>query len=158
MERSSFVLRVETDAREALDFGQRLGVVGLGPGGGQLELQQHTLGVHEVEEIGVARLVGDMSDLDGLTPLGDERVAEETDAPLRIAEVVQRVLEVHGDPVVGVAEGSDRARPSGACLLLGGTVIAQLVHIGAMYTPWLGDVLGAEPVSFAQWLTLLGAP
>ena len=41
-------------------------------------------------------------------------------------------------------------------LLLAGTVIAQLVHIGAMYTPWLGDVLGASPVSFEQWLTLLG--
>ena len=41
-------------------------------------------------------------------------------------------------------------------LLLAGTVIAQLVHIGAMYTPWLGDVLGASPVSFQQWLTLLG--
>ena len=41
-------------------------------------------------------------------------------------------------------------------LLLGGTLIAQLVHIGAMYTPWLGDVLGASPVTFDQWLTLLG--
>jgi len=41
-------------------------------------------------------------------------------------------------------------------LLLMGTVIAQLVHIGAMYTPWLGDVLGASPVSFEQWLTLFG--
>ena len=41
-------------------------------------------------------------------------------------------------------------------LLLGGTVIAQLIHIGAMYTPWLGDVLGASPVSFDQWLKLLG--
>jgi len=41
-------------------------------------------------------------------------------------------------------------------LLLAGTVIAQLVHIGAMYTPWLGDVLGASPVSFEQWLMLLG--
>jgi Ca2+-transporting ATPase len=41
-------------------------------------------------------------------------------------------------------------------LLLVGTVIAQLIHIGAMYTPWLGDVLGASPVSFEQWLTLLG--
>jgi magnesium-transporting ATPase (P-type) len=41
-------------------------------------------------------------------------------------------------------------------LLLGGTIVAQLVHIGAMYTPWLGDVLGASPVSFSQWLTLLG--
>jgi len=41
-------------------------------------------------------------------------------------------------------------------LLLGGTIIAQLVHIGAMYTPWLGEVLGASPVSFSQWLTLLG--
>jgi magnesium-transporting ATPase (P-type) len=41
-------------------------------------------------------------------------------------------------------------------LLLGGTIIAQMVHIGAMYTPWLKDVLGASPVSFAQWVTLLG--
>ena len=41
-------------------------------------------------------------------------------------------------------------------LLLGGTIIAQLVHIGAMYTPWLGDVLGASPVTIEQWLTLLG--
>ena len=41
-------------------------------------------------------------------------------------------------------------------LLLGGTVVAQCVHIGAMYTPWLSDVLGAYPVSFEQWLTLLG--
>ena len=41
-------------------------------------------------------------------------------------------------------------------LLLGGTIIAQLVHIGAMHTPWLGDVLGASPVTFEQWLSLLG--
>ncbi|NNE63248.1 MAG: ATPase, partial [Gammaproteobacteria bacterium] len=41
-------------------------------------------------------------------------------------------------------------------LLLGGTIAAQLIHIGAMYTPWLGDVLGASPVTFQQWLTLLG--
>ncbi|UCH42026.1 MAG: HAD-IC family P-type ATPase [Gammaproteobacteria bacterium] len=40
-------------------------------------------------------------------------------------------------------------------LLLGGTIIAQLVHIGAMYTPWIGDVLGASPVSLEQWSTLL---
>jgi len=49
-----------------------------------------------------------------------------------------------------------RHNPMRNKLLLGGTIIAQLVHIGAMYTPWLGDVLGASPVSFAQWLTLLG--
>jgi Ca2+-transporting ATPase len=41
-------------------------------------------------------------------------------------------------------------------LLLIGMLAAQLIHIGAMYTPWLGDVLGAYPVSFTQWLTLLG--
>jgi len=40
-------------------------------------------------------------------------------------------------------------------LLLMGTLIAQLLHIGAMYTPWLGDVLGVQPVSFLQWLGLL---
>ena len=41
-------------------------------------------------------------------------------------------------------------------LLLFGTALAQLIHIGAMYTPWLGDVLGAQPVSFKNWLILLG--
>ena len=41
-------------------------------------------------------------------------------------------------------------------LLLFGTALAQLIHIGAMYTPWLGDVLGAQPVSFQNWLMLLG--
>lgn len=39
-------------------------------------------------------------------------------------------------------------------LLLGGTLVAQLVHIGAMYTPWLGEVLGASPVTLQQWFTL----
>jgi Ca2+-transporting ATPase len=49
-----------------------------------------------------------------------------------------------------------RHNPMRNKLLLGGTIVAQLVHIGAMYTPWLGDVLGASPVTFAQWITLLG--
>jgi Ca2+-transporting ATPase len=40
-------------------------------------------------------------------------------------------------------------------LLLAGTVLAQLVHIGAMYTPWLKGVLGVQPVSFGKWLELL---
>jgi len=34
--------------------------------------------------------------------------------------------------------------------------VAQLVHIGAMYTPWLSDVLGLSPISLQQWFTLLG--
>jgi magnesium-transporting ATPase (P-type) len=41
-------------------------------------------------------------------------------------------------------------------LLLFGTIIAQLVHIAAMYTPGLRDVLGIAPVSLDQWLALLG--
>ena len=32
---------------------------------------------------------------------------------------------------------------------------AQLIHIGAMYTPWISDVLGIAPVSFCHWLQLL---
>ena len=40
-------------------------------------------------------------------------------------------------------------------LLLVGTIIAQAVHLAAMYTPWLREVLGVEPVSFQQWLGLL---
>ena len=41
-------------------------------------------------------------------------------------------------------------------ILLIGTVVAQLVHIGAMYTPWLSDVLDIQPVSPQHWLQLLG--
>jgi len=41
-------------------------------------------------------------------------------------------------------------------LLVVGTGLAQLVHIGAMYTPWLKDVLGVQPVTFTEWLQLLG--
>ncbi len=40
-------------------------------------------------------------------------------------------------------------------LLLLGTVTAQLVHIGAMYTPWINDVLHIRPVSLHHWLELL---
>jgi len=41
-------------------------------------------------------------------------------------------------------------------LLLFGTAAAQLVHIGAMYTPWISDVLHIQPVSPQHWLGLLG--
>jgi len=40
-------------------------------------------------------------------------------------------------------------------ILLIGTAIAQLVHIGAMYTPWISDVLQIQPVSLQHWLELL---
>ena len=41
-------------------------------------------------------------------------------------------------------------------ILLFGTATAQLVHIGAMYTPWVSDVLRIQPVSLHHWLQLLG--
>ena len=40
-------------------------------------------------------------------------------------------------------------------VLLIGTIVAQLVHIGAMYTPWISDVLHIQPVSPQHWLELL---
>ena len=40
-------------------------------------------------------------------------------------------------------------------ILLFGTMAAQLIHIGAMYTPWINDVLGVSPVSIDHWLELL---
>ena len=39
-------------------------------------------------------------------------------------------------------------------LLLFGTLAAQAIHIGAMYTPWLRDVLSIQPVSLEHWLKL----
>ena len=41
-------------------------------------------------------------------------------------------------------------------LLLFGTIMAQLIHISAMYIPWLQEALGASPISFEHWLELLG--
>jgi Ca2+-transporting ATPase len=41
-------------------------------------------------------------------------------------------------------------------LLLLGTLVAQLVHIGALYTPGLREVLGVAPVSLQAWSVLLG--
>ena len=46
--------------------------------------------------------------------------------------------------------------PLGNRILLFGTLAAQLIHIGAMYTPWLNDVLRIQPVSPQHWLQLLG--
>jgi Ca2+-transporting ATPase len=40
-------------------------------------------------------------------------------------------------------------------LLLFGTMAAQLIHIGAMYVPWLSDVLAIQPVTPRQWLGVL---
>lgn len=40
-------------------------------------------------------------------------------------------------------------------LLFFGTIAAQLVHIGAMYTPGLREVLGVQPVSLEHWIELL---
>jgi len=48
-----------------------------------------------------------------------------------------------------------RHNPMRNRLLLFGTLIAQLVHIGAMYTPGLSHVLGIQPVSPGNWLQLL---
>ncbi len=49
-----------------------------------------------------------------------------------------------------------RHNPMRNRILLFGTLIAQSIHIGAMYTPWISDVLGIQPVSIEHWLQLLG--
>ncbi|WJW74324.1 HAD-IC family P-type ATPase [Thiohalobacter sp. IOR34] len=41
-------------------------------------------------------------------------------------------------------------------LLLFGTLTAQLIHIGAMYTPGIREILRIQPVSPQHWLQLLG--
>jgi magnesium-transporting ATPase (P-type) len=40
-------------------------------------------------------------------------------------------------------------------ILLIGTLAAQGVHIAAMYTPWISDVLRIQPISLSHWLELL---
>jgi len=40
--------------------------------------------------------------------------------------------------------------------LLYGTLAAQAIHIGAMYTPWLADTLRIAPISLPDWFELLG--
>ena len=42
-------------------------------------------------------------------------------------------------------------------LLFGTVAGAQALHIGAMYTPWLKDVLRIEPISLEDWAWLLAA-
>jgi len=41
-------------------------------------------------------------------------------------------------------------------ILFFGLLGAQLIHIGAMYTPVIKDILGIHPVSLAHWAELLG--
>jgi len=48
-----------------------------------------------------------------------------------------------------------RHNPMRNPLLLFGTAAAQLIHIGAMYTPWISDVLQIQPLSLQHWLVLL---
>jgi len=40
-------------------------------------------------------------------------------------------------------------------VLLFGTLAAQSIHVAAMYTPWLRDVLRMQPVTLVHWLELL---
>jgi magnesium-transporting ATPase (P-type) len=48
-----------------------------------------------------------------------------------------------------------RLNPLRNPVLLFGTIIAQTIHIGAMYTPWISDVLTIQPVTPQHWLQLL---
>ena len=41
-------------------------------------------------------------------------------------------------------------------LLLLGTALAQLLHIGAMHTPGVQQLLEVQPVTFGEWIALLG--
>jgi len=40
-------------------------------------------------------------------------------------------------------------------LLLFGTITAQLIHIGAMYTPGLNQILDIQPIALSEWFTFL---
>jgi Ca2+-transporting ATPase len=49
-----------------------------------------------------------------------------------------------------------RHNPMRNPLLLFGTLAAQLIHIGAMYTPWISEVLDIQPITPQHWMELLG--
>ncbi len=49
-----------------------------------------------------------------------------------------------------------RHNPMRNPLLLFGTLTAQLIHIGAMYTPWISTVLDIQPITPQHWVELLG--
>lgn len=49
-----------------------------------------------------------------------------------------------------------RHNPMRNRLLLLGTALAQLLHIGAMHTPGVEQLLEVQPVSFREWTELLG--
>jgi len=49
-----------------------------------------------------------------------------------------------------------RHNPMRNPLLLFGTLAAQLIHIGAMYTPWISDILDIQPITPQHWMELLG--
>jgi len=40
-------------------------------------------------------------------------------------------------------------------ILIAGVVAAQLIHIGAMYVPFMQKLLGISPVTFIQWIQLI---
>ena len=40
-------------------------------------------------------------------------------------------------------------------ILIVGTITAQLIHIGAMYTPGIKDVLEIQPITLNEWISLL---
>lgn len=40
-------------------------------------------------------------------------------------------------------------------MLIFGILGAQLIHLSAMYIPWLSEILGIQPIPFSQWLILL---
>ncbi len=48
-----------------------------------------------------------------------------------------------------------RQNPLTNPLLLFGVLGAQLIHIAAMYLPWIRDILAVQPVSLQNWLLLL---
>jgi Ca2+-transporting ATPase len=48
-----------------------------------------------------------------------------------------------------------RQNPLANPLLLFGVAGAQLVHIAAMYLPWIRDILAIQPISPQNWLLLL---
>ena len=81
-----------------------------------------------------------------------------TKAPLlvRMERFTNRVAILVGVAALLMAAiAMARGMPLDEIFLLAVALAAQLIHIGAMYTPWINEVLDIQPITPQHWMELL---